>query len=257
LRGAQEAGYDVSEMDLHPLDNPIWAALQTAHAPLSLGNTALKRYPADVVPFAAVALDGVVTAQSLAQVLEDDAPVYFIGRVPLVPSPWVSEPGVDLVQMICLHPSAPGASVRRVDAHRVDAHRVDAHRVDFRELGDVDVGAMLALTDQVFPGYFRKNTVKMGRYYGVFDAGELVAMAGERLAMKGYREVSAVCTHPAYAGRGYASVLVRHVVDSILDRKDTPFLHVSPENQRARALYRTLGFTERGTVPWAHVSRSV
>jgi ribosomal protein S18 acetylase RimI-like enzyme len=244
LRGAREARYDVSEMDLHPLDNPIWSALQTAHAYLSLGNAALKRYPTDVAPFAAVESGGVVSAQSLGQVLEDDAPVYFIGKVPSVEPPWVSEPGVDLVQMTYLHPSAPDASAQRVDAH-----------VDFRELGDADVGAMLALTEQVFPGYFRKSTVTMGRYFGVFDAGELVAMAGERLAMKGYQEVSAVCTHPAYSGRGYASALVRHVVRSILDRKDTAFLHVSPENQRTRALYRTLGFTERGTVPWAYVRR--
>jgi predicted GNAT family acetyltransferase len=247
LRGAWEARYDVSEMALHPLDNPIWSALQTTHAHLSLGNAALKRYPTDVAPFAAVESGGVVSAQSLAQVLEDDAPVYFIGKVPAVEPPWVSEPGTDLVQMTYLHPSPPDAS----------PHRVDAHRVDFRELGDADVGAMLALTEQVFPGYFRKSTVKMGRYYGVFDAGELVAMAGERLATKGYQEVSAVCTHPASAGRGYASVLLRHVVRSILERRDKPFLHVSPENQRARALYRTLGFTERGSVPWAHVRRGV
>jgi hypothetical protein len=44
LRGAWEARYDVSVMDLHPLDNPIWSALQTAHAHVSLGNAALKMY---------------------------------------------------------------------------------------------------------------------------------------------------------------------------------------------------------------------
>ena len=41
-------------------------------------------------------------------------------------------------------------------------------------------------------------------------------MAGERLALPGYREVSAVCTDPAHLGHGYAQQLTREVTAAIL-----------------------------------------
>ncbi len=63
-------------------------------------------------------------------------------------------------------------------------------------LGREDGPAMVALTDIAFPGFFRAKTYLMGTYYGIRVEGQLVAMAGERLAPTGYREISAVCTHP-------------------------------------------------------------
>ena len=48
----------------------------------------------------------------------------------------------------------------------------------------------------------------MGQYLGIFDGDRLVAMAGERMTLAGFVEVSAVCTHPDYRGRGYAKQLV-------------------------------------------------
>lgn len=227
-------------MDAHPLGNPIWSALRTAHVHLSLGDATLKAYPADVAPFAGVGTDEFLSARSLSEMLGDDASVYFLGRLPVVEAPWVVERAADLVQMTYLHSSPPPAASRGAD---------------FRELQAADADAMVALTELVFPGYFRKNTVKMGRYFGVFASGELVAMTGERLAMDGYQEVSAVCTHPSHSGRGYASALVRHVVGAILDRQTTPFLHVSPDNPRARALYKVLGFIDHGMIALAHVRR--
>ena len=67
-------------------------------------------------------------------------------------------------------------------------------------------------------------------------------MAGERLHLNGYTEVSAVCTHPDFAGKRYARILVKIVMNSIYQRGDIPFLHVRPNNIRAVALYERLGF---------------
>jgi predicted GNAT family acetyltransferase len=71
-----------------------------------------------------------------------------------------------------------------------------------------------------------------------------VAMAGERLKLTGYTEVSAVCTRPDYRGRGYGSTLMSVVMEGITNRGETPFLHVRTDNP-AQSLYQKLGFQVR------------
>jgi len=73
----------------------------------------------------------------------------------------------------------------------------------------------------------------------------LVAMAGERMKVPGHTEVSAVCTHPDYTGRGYARSLMLEIMQRIRGRGETPFLHVRGDNVRAIELYRKLGFRDR------------
>lgn len=70
-------------------------------------------------------------------------------------------------------------------------------------------------------------------------------MAGERLRVPGWTEISAVCTDPDHRGRGLATRLVRAVAAGIRERGDTPFLHAAASNARAIALYESLGFTLR------------
>ena len=67
-------------------------------------------------------------------------------------------------------------------------------------LGEADVPAMLALTAMTKPGPFLQRTIEFGNYIGIYEDGELLAMAGERLHLRGYTEVSAVCTHPDHLG---------------------------------------------------------
>jgi predicted GNAT family acetyltransferase len=74
-------------------------------------------------------------------------------------------------------------------------------------------------------------------------------MAGERMHLAGYREISTVCTHPDFQGRGYARQLISQLVNLNLDQGTTPFLHVMPNNKRAKSLYETLGFVERSRIP--------
>ncbi len=72
----------------------------------------------------------------------------------------------------------------------------------------LDVPEMVALAELTKPGPFGTRTRELGEYLGIRKTKRLVAMAGERLHLPGYTEVSAVCTHPDFQGRGYARELM-------------------------------------------------
>lgn len=212
---------------MEPLDNPVWNALATAHAAFALGDARARRYPADVAPFVAVPGPD-VPAEALEGLLGAGEVASFVGAVPALPAAWAVELDTGLLQMT--------AEARR---------GAEADGPAITELGDADVPAMLALTALAFPGYFRPRTVAMGRYLGIHADGALVAMAGERLALPGRREISGVCTHPGHVGRGHARRLVGRLMDAAIARGEAPFLHVSPENAGAIRVYEALGFTAR------------
>ena len=85
----------------------------------------------------------------------------------------------------------------------------------------------------------------MGTYLGIRHRGRLIALAGERLHPPGWTEISAVCTDPAYRGRGLATRLVRAVAAGIKERDEWPFLHAAADNTNAIRLYESIGFTLR------------
>src|SRR5262249_17048806 len=127
--------------------------------------------------------------------------------------------------------------------------------VEIVRLSDADTPAMLALTALVYPAFFRARTAELGAYFGIYQDGKLAAMAGERMHLTGYEEISAVCTHPDFLGRGYARRLVGSLVNGILERGDTPFLHVEGDNERAKSLYERLGFSVRCSIPLWFIRR--
>jgi len=106
---------------------------------------------------------------------------------------------------------------------------------------------MLALVKLTQPGPFGTRTRELGEYIGVVQNGRLVSMAGERLKFAGYTEVSAVCTHPDFTGKGLSAMLCTEMVRRIRARGDQPMLHVRNSNTRAIALYERLGFRKRRT----------
>ena len=116
------------------------------------------------------------------------------------------------------------------------------------ELGTKDAAEMVELTTLTKPGPFAKRTHELGTYLGIRKDGRLVAMAGERLKLPGFTEVSAVCTHPDHTGKGYARALMLAVMKRIGERGESAFLHVRESNKRAIALYETLGFQKRVTL---------
>jgi len=220
----------------HPLDNPIWSALTTEHAQLAEGGPLARRYPAEVGP-----LSGITAGQSpasyraLSSLAGPGGVLVLFLTEPPTPTPgWTLIRSCPLSQMICLNPervpSAPEASGTTV-----------------RRLTPSDVPAMLELTALTEPGPFRTRTIELGLFFGIFDSGRLLAMAGQRLHLPDAIEVSAVCTHPDARGCGYARALMALVIADIRQRGKTPFLHVLPENDAAIRVYQSLGFSLRTT----------
>ena len=122
--------------------------------------------------------------------------------------------------------------------------------IEFSTLGAADSPEMVALAQLTKPGPFGPRTYELGTYLGIRNgedtsSGTLVAMAGERLRVPGFTEISAVCTHPSRLGHGYAALLMTELMRRIVARGEQPFLHVRADNTRAVELYRRLGFKER------------
>jgi ribosomal protein S18 acetylase RimI-like enzyme len=223
-------------MDTHALDNPIWSSLVSHHARFARGGAELKRYPREMAPFVGLS-GGDASLDTLADLVDIDELIDFVGVLPSLDTRWQIEVRTDIVQTMYRVGSA---------AHAV---RAPEESYDVRTLSSTDTTDMLALTALTFPGYFRPRTPEMGTYIGVHDGGRLIAMAGERMHFGSYREMSAVCTHPDYLGRGLAGMLIRKLLSAALERGETPFLHVNTDNTRARSLYERLGFVDRKFVP--------
>jgi ribosomal protein S18 acetylase RimI-like enzyme len=211
-------------VDPHPLDNPVYASLAGPHAHFAERHGHAVRYPEDVATFVALRRP------------EDDwsdlAALAGAGRVVALAGVDRAPPGWEVVQTI------PG--VQLVDAGVAAAADPDAVR-----LGPTDVPAMLDLVARTRPGPFLGRTAELGTFLGIRDRGRLIAMAGERLHPPGWTEISAVCTDPAYQGRGLAGRLVRAVAAGIHARGETPFLHAATSNTNAIRRYGTLGFALR------------
>jgi predicted GNAT family acetyltransferase len=126
----------------------------------------------------------------------------------------------------------------------------------WRDLHEADVPAMLDLVALTRPGPFAARTFALGRYVGVFRGDVLVAMAGERMRLDGFVEISAVCTHPGHRGHGLAAGLIAELSRAALARSETPFLHAFADNMTALALYRRLGFVMRATLHLAVVGHA-
>lgn len=75
-------------------------------------------------------------------------------------------------------------------------------------------------------------------------------MAGECMGTDDYTELSAICTHPDFLGRGHARQLLIYLSNDNHARGRIPFLHVSHENPRAIGLYKRNGYRVRRDIPF-------
>ena len=218
---------------MHPLDNVIWQALTTRQAGFAESSGSARRFVPEVGPLAGFRDPSPESYDALAELLETQGTIALF-----LDAPYQDRRGWNLVakdpllQMVwengdlSLRPGADG----------------DAELV---ELNATHSTAMIELAELTKPGPFDRRTHELGTYLGIFRDGKLLAMAGERLKVPDYTEVSAVCTHPEHTGRGYARVLMMEVMRRIRERGETPFLHVRENNGRAIELYRRLGFSKR------------
>lgn len=220
------------------LDNPFWTALRSRHAAIARVAGDAARYPPEFAPFLGVAdgdarVDGALTA-----LVAPGESVYLLGIAPPVPDDWRLQAFRPLAQMVCTAPidvNDGPAIVRLGEAQRAD---------------------VLALTALVYPHYFRERTMDLGRYFGMYVDGRLAAMVGERLATDAWQEVSAICTHPDFLGRGYARRLTATLGNDTLAAGRAPYLHVSYENPRAMSLYLRMGYRLRRDIPFWSLTRA-
>jgi predicted GNAT family acetyltransferase len=224
---------------MNPLDNPIWHALNTSHAHFAATCGLARRFPSEVSVLGGFAEPSPDNYAFLASLLKPGERVgLFLPDPPEPPPGWTVVSTGPLAQMVYSR-SRGSVPVNHACA------------TEFVPLTKADVPEMLALTKLTKPGPFSGRTYEMGEYLGIRIGGVLVAMAGERLRLPDYTEISAVCTHPDHLGHGYATALVTTLMERICARGDEPILHVRSENTRAVALYEHLGFEQRKTLQYA------
>ena len=216
----------------HPLDRPVWNALTTGWAALAEGDASAWRLERGHGVFGAAADRSAASKEGLAALVPDGGELWLIELEPWPPPPATRViRTAELVQMVC---ETPGPAL--------------SPAFEIIDLVEADAAEMLALATLTRPGPFVRHTNRLGHFVGVRIDGRLVAMAGERMKLPGWSEVSGVCTHPEYRGRGYAASLMRTVAARMIARGETPWLTSYANNTGAIALYETLGFRRRATM---------
>ena len=219
------------------MDNPFWTSLNSIHRDLAVRVGEVARFPAEFAPFLGVATPEVDATEALATLVGDGETVYLLGVAPALPNGWSLKSYRDLAQMVCTTP------LDLVDGPDI-VELSERHRAD-----------VLALTALVYPHYFRERTMQLGRYFGIYQDGRLAAMIGERMGSDTAREMSAICTHPDFLGRGYARRLTAFLSNDVLASGRQPFLHVSHDNIRAKTLYEQMGYRIRRDIPFWSLRR--
>jgi len=212
------------------LDNPAWNALISGNKNMAFGNEQVKYFDRDVSPFAALKENSADNFKELYEVVPHEAPLLIAANKQLdIPAPWSQLRCIHGIQMICKLGPATAITIP----------------VKLTPLTQLHVPQMLSLTQLTNPGPFGPGTIAFGHYEGIFEGERLAAMAGQRFHVFDYMEISAVCTHPDYTGRGYAKQLLQLQIKRIIAANGTPFLHVRRDNERAIAVYESLGFSTR------------
>lgn len=218
------------------LDRPVWASLQ--HQPQwALGDGRARRFRPDINCFAAAPDESADSLQALATLVQ---------------------PGEDSIYLLQVPPIAlpPGLQATKVaQGVQMVATRQLPEDDGVQLLGDADAAEMQSLAEMTQPGPFFARTHTMGRFIGLRIQGRLAAMAGERMRFPGHVEISGVCTHPDFRGRGLARRLSSAVAAHIQRRGKQPFLHAWASNTAAIALYKSLGFEQRTQVHVAVLQR--
>ncbi len=212
----------------HILDNPIYNSLNSNHTQFSEGLPHIKYYQRDIAAFAAMETYDAESFEKLYQ----QSPELFILFSPnnlSIPSNFNLVRKIEMLQFVYNKNTLP----------------VGDDNFDIIDLKEEHVGEMIDLVNLTQPGPFLIKTIELSNYTGIFEAEKLVAIAGHRFHPFNYIEISAVCCHPNYLGKGYAYAIIREQIKRILNKHQVPFLHVREDNLGAIKLYEKLGFKIR------------
>ncbi len=223
---------------MHPLDTPVWSALTSGWAHLAQGDDRAWRLDPHYGPFAAAR--NAADADAIAALIPDDGEIWMVGRdIGAAPAGTRVLRTAMLAQMVMEGALIEGPAMS-----------------EWEPLNDADGAEMHALATMTKPGPFASLTHRFGGFIGVRDQGKLIAMAGTRMRVPGYAEISGVCTHPDHRGKGYAKALMRIVAQAMVAQGDIPFLHAYADHHGTIALYETLGFRVRGRLPMMVLARN-
>ncbi len=209
------------------LDNIFWHTLTGPHAKFATGAGGARRYAEGFPPILGFAAAAAPDFAALAPYCAPDEHFYCDRWSGAAPADWRIDAESTMFKMLW------DAPVPAADA-APDARPLDAGHT----------AQMLDLAALTQPGPFGPRNLELGEYFGLFEGARLVAMAGERCHAGTLREISGVCTHPDFQGRGLAWRLMAKLIRRQRQRGETPFLHVMSDNDRARRLYRRMGFRD-------------
>ena len=206
------------------LDNIAWRTLTGPHANYAAGAGEARRYARGFSPIVGFADPKRPNFTDLAAHCEPGEQFYCEGWTGAAQAGWRIDSETTMFKMVW-ESAMPVAEENEVVP-----------------LGLEHVTLALDLVALTRPGLFGPRTIELGEYLGCFEGEQLIAMAGERMFAGTFREISGVCTHPDYRGRGLAHRLMFTLMRRQMLRGETPFLHVMRENVSAFELYERMGF---------------
>ena len=212
-------------MSLHLFDNIVWHALTGDQARFAAGRGAVRRYSRGFSPILGFEDPGRPDFDALRAIVDPGEAFYCDGWNG--PSPADVRVEVDLTMYKMVYDGPIPEADEAPEAVSLQAAQREQ---------------VLALVDLTHPGPFGPRTIELGDYFGILDGGRLVAMAGERFHAERLHEISGVCTHPDYQGRGHARRLMRKLIRGQMTRGEIPVLHVMRDNTVALELYKRMGF---------------
>ncbi|MEO8151167.1 MAG: GNAT family N-acetyltransferase [Bacteroidia bacterium] len=221
------------------LSNPAFNALSSGDSHLGSGTENVKFFEKEVSPFAGFRDEYKNGFDDLYQLLPVGRNVIYATREKITePHGWKLITVIEGTQFIL-------DSKKEIGNRFIEPVPLQSRHVD-------EMVKLAALTK---PGPFDNRTIEFGNYFGIFENDRLVAMTGQRMHVYNFTEVSAVCTHPHYTGKGYAAILLDHQLDLIVNNGQHPFLHVRWDNNRAISLYERIGFKANGPMNFYFLKR--
>jgi len=217
----------------HQLKNPVWYSLKETHKEYVVEFDGVLFFKPEICTFGSF-FDESKTAKASSEYLKNTDDFFF-----------VSENQTPIID----------------DSKVILEKKIDGCQMVLNKLPDIKITESIVLLDETFldeiydliwlvmPGYYRKRSFEMGKYYGIFKNGKLVSIAGQRMQTNLFIEISAVVTHPDYTKRGLARQLIAYNTRQILKENKTPILHTNKGNL-AIPLYKKLGYELTRDMNW-------
>ncbi len=215
------------------LKNPVWHSLKETHKNFAIKYDEVQFYDPKICPFGAF-INTEKTKHALNEyakltdkfflVSENEIPIFDTSKIKL-------DKKIEGVQMVL-------KNLQEIEITESIIPLTEKH-----------IDEIYNLVWLVMPGYYRKQTFNMGKYFGIFKDNQLVSISGQRMQTDDFIELSAIVTHPNYTRRGYAKQLTQYVTKDILKDKKHPILHTDKGNPAIK-LYEKLGYEITRDMNW-------